>query len=118
MAIDELVTSWRAEAARLRGRYGAESLAQLCEAHAAELEDAIKHTLEEELSVDAAAAESGYSASQIRRLFPDGRIRRRDLPRKPKRRKAGALSLLPSEPVTSEAVKERLRSRYAGGATR
>ncbi|MDQ3557038.1 MAG: hypothetical protein M3409_09730, partial [Gemmatimonadota bacterium] len=60
MSLTDLVDGWKEEAERLRGRYGAEALAKLCEAHAAELQGAIAAAEEEELDLPAAAAESGY----------------------------------------------------------
>lgn len=87
---------WRREAETLRG-YGADKLAEAAERHAQELEDAWEAYRREELTVDQAAAESGYSPTHIRDLVRRGkipdlrdegsqgriRVRREHLPRKP-----------------------------------
>lgn len=115
--LDELIRSWRCEAAHVRDRYAENSLAKLCETHAAELESAIAQMLDEELSIDVAVTESGYSASQLRRLFPGGQIRRRDLPRRPGRgRLELALELREArsgllQETVSDDVKARLDAR-------
>ena len=94
MAIAELVKAWQEEAEQLRGRYGADELARLCETHAAELEVALRATQEEELTLGEASRESGYSTSHLRAMIKSGlipnrgrrgapRLRRGDLPRKP-----------------------------------
>jgi hypothetical protein len=99
-----LAARWRMEAEHLRSRYGAASLAQLCETHAEELEAVLTNEMEEELDPHAAALFSGYSKSQLRRLQVDGllenvgrqgrpRYRKRDLPRK-----AGRSSILAGSP--------------------
>jgi hypothetical protein len=48
--VRDLVQEWRVEASRLRDRYGEDHLARLCETHAAELAEAIRSHLGEELS--------------------------------------------------------------------
>lgn len=124
MTIRDLIESWRGEASRLRERYGEERLARLCEVHAAELEDALTAQLDEKLPIQVAAAESGYSASQLRRLFGNGPIRRRELPRKARARspamvvgiqeiRAGASSGVSTEEATaSDDVRAALDRRF------
>lgn len=91
----DLAESWRDEADQLRERYAADHLAQLCEAHARELEQLANARLDEELTITQAADISGYSKSHLRQLIRDGeipnagrkgrpRIRRGDLPMKRK----------------------------------
>lgn len=91
----DLAASWREEADRLRERYASDHLAQLCEAHARELEHLANARLDEELTITHAADLSGYSKSHLRQLIRDGeipnagrkgrpRIRRGDLPMKRK----------------------------------
>ena len=91
--LNALVTAWRKEAGQLRERYGLESLAQVCEAHATELAAAIGRHLAEQLSLKDASALSGYSTSHLRALIADGtltnvgrkgspRLLRGELPRK------------------------------------
>lgn len=123
--IDYLVGEWRREAERIRSRYGAEDLAKLCETHAVELEAAITAAEEEELDLTAAAAESGYSVSQLRRLFPAGTVRRRDLPRKPRRGRVSETRTLPvgnggvsQKEEVSEDVAARLDAHFARSAAR
>jgi len=93
VTLHELPHEWQAEAARLRGRYGLEEMAKLCEALAGELSEALRDRAEEELTLDQAVAESGYSKRRLRQLVAEGsvpnagrkgapRIRRADLPRK------------------------------------
>lgn len=77
----ELVVYWREQAAGYEqdGQPGAAVLRRV----AAELDEALHREALEELSISRAAAESGYSASQLRRRFPGQRtIRRSDLPAK------------------------------------
>jgi hypothetical protein len=88
----ELPIAWRARAAELR-RFGAEPQAVAVEACADELASALcEHDLEA-LTLEQAAAESGYTYSAIEKGVRAGRIpnagtkgaprvRRRDLPRK------------------------------------
>ncbi len=104
MTVAELTATWRADAATLR-RCQAESQAALLERCAREVEEAIVAQDQEALDVRSAAAESGYSESQIRRLFPrQKRIPRARLPRKPGRPDSG--------PVLEELV-SRIRSRVS-----
>lgn len=112
-SLRDLVGEWRAEASRLRDRYAEEHLAKLCEAHADELEAALRAEADAELSLEEAARESGYSRAQLRRLFPEGRIRRRDLPRKARlRTPAHAPDLRPEQSGVSqeEAVSDDVRA--------
>lgn len=95
-----LVAEWRAEAERIRRRYQHDGLAGLCEAHADELEAALKAAAGREVTLAEAAEMSGYSRSHLRRLMDQGeipnvgrpgapRLRVSDLPMKPRR--AGGL---------------------------
>src|SRR5690349_15506869 len=80
----DLPATWRAQAETLR-RFGAEAQAKVCEELADELEAAAREYMDEPLELADAACESGYSTSQLRRLFPGmTEIPRRCLPRKPK----------------------------------
>lgn len=82
MTLAELRARWREDAAVLRRR-GAGQLADSLEGCAAELETALAAEASAPLTVAEAAAESGYSAAQLRRLFPGQRtIPRGELPRK------------------------------------
>jgi hypothetical protein len=94
-APSELPNIWRKRAALFR-LYGAEAPAATLEAMAVELENAWVATVQELLPLTTAAAESGYSTSQLRRMIREGKvpnagahgaplIRRADLPRKPRR---------------------------------
>lgn len=114
--LSQLAKTWREEAERVRQRYGKESLARLCEAHADELEEAVRRLEEEELTIEQAAKESGYSASQLRRLFPDGRFRRRDLPRKAGRQKRppAAAREVSADAVVTNEIQLRLNARRSG----
>jgi hypothetical protein len=94
MNVRELLACWRDEAAilRKRGAYPQADAVQVC---ADELEGALASEQAEELSIAAAAQETGYSPSQLRRLFPGQRaIRRVDLPRKGTRSPKGAVAEL------------------------
>jgi hypothetical protein len=82
VTLAELVTRWREEAELLRS-HGALEAAATKARDATELDEALRRHVLEELTIGAAAAETGYSASQLRRRFPGQRtIRRADLPRK------------------------------------
>ena len=86
MTLLDLVARWRQDA-ELLDRRGAPDQAAAARAFAKELEEWITAWELEQLSVTDAAAESGYDASTLRRLFPGCKaIARRDLPRKPTRR--------------------------------
>ena len=77
-----LVAGWRAEVELLRRR-GAGIQADVLAACADELAEALHRAALEELTVSEAAAETGYSASAIRRRFPGRKtIQRGELPRK------------------------------------
>lgn len=88
-----LAAEWKAEAERLRERYGLHDLARLCETHAAELEEQVRLTRDELLTPDEAVEASGYSKRRLRELVAEGKLRnvgergaplyrRGDLPRK------------------------------------
>lgn len=91
--LTDLAEAWRAEAEGLRRRYGLEQLASLCEAHAAELEDALTIRAGDVLTLQEAVAVSGYSSSYLRSMMAAGaltnlgepgapRYFRRELPRR------------------------------------
>jgi hypothetical protein len=92
-ALLSLAQRWLTEAETLR-RYGDERGAHVCELHAAEIEAAVKAANDEQLTLEEAERESGYTRDHLRHLVADGaipnagrsgrpRIRRGDLPRKP-----------------------------------
>ena len=82
MNLDALRERWRAEASLLRRR-GAAGQAEAVESCLADLDTALAEEAEEQVPLTLASEESGYSVSQLRRLFPGQRsIRRGDLPRK------------------------------------
>jgi hypothetical protein len=94
--IQDLVAEWRAVATMLR-EYGAEAQAHALERCATELEDGLRERAVETLSLQESAIESGYSADHLGRLVREGkipnvgrkgapRLRRADLPIRPKRR--------------------------------
>lgn len=110
-----LADQWREEARVLRERYGQGSLAQLAEAHAAELDEALRAGQDEVLTLGEAAAASGYSERRLRELVAEGklanmgergrpRFRSGDLPRRA--RKA-------SGPFDADAVARRVMGRSA-----
>lgn len=94
--LERRATEWREDAERLR-RYGCDRLADACERHADQLEDAFAEYWREELTVAEAAEETGYSEDWLREMVREGRIpdnrppgsqgpiriERRALPRKP-----------------------------------
>lgn len=90
----ELAQDLDDEADCVRSRFDDDRLAALCETHAREVRECIDEWLNEPLTLQQAAVESGYSADRLGRLVRDGtlpnagergspRIRRRNLPRKP-----------------------------------
>jgi excisionase family DNA binding protein len=95
--VASLVTRWRNDATTLR-RHGALHQAAVLEGCADELEQKLQGVRDELLTVEEAAVESGYNAESLRRMVRSGklpsernigqrthiRIRRRDLPRKPR----------------------------------
>lgn len=89
-----LADRWKAEADTAEQRYGDERVAHLLRLLAAELEEAVRVTQEEPLTLDEAATVSGYTVDHLRHLVADRaipnagrkgapRIRRADLPIKP-----------------------------------
>ena len=72
--LERLAAAWREEAAGLRRRYGMRQLASLCEAHAAELEEALGRADGRLLTLREAAAESGYSVAHLRVLLASGAL--------------------------------------------
>ncbi len=72
--LERLAAAWREEAAGLRRRYGLRQLASLCEAHAAELEEALARAEGRLLTLREAAAESGYSVAHLRVLLASGAL--------------------------------------------
>ena len=97
-----LLRLWRDHANCLR-RYGAQAQARVLETAADELEAALEEQNDDLLTLNQAAALSGYSADHLGRLVRSGRlpnhgerhaprIRKQDLPRKPSRSGEGAPS--------------------------
>ena len=93
MTVAELIRRWATEAELLEG-YGAAEAASATRRHAQELSEALRAADDEELTLEAAAKESGYSRRRLRELVASGdvpnagrkgapRIRRADLPRRP-----------------------------------
>lgn len=89
----KLADRWRERAATL-STYGADSSAKALQACSVELEAELRSWLEESLTLEEAAAESGYSYSSLQKRVAGSeilnagdkgspRIRRRDLPYKP-----------------------------------
>jgi hypothetical protein len=72
--LQRLVAAWRDEGTGLRRRYGLRQLASLCEAHAAELEEALALAEGRLLTLKEAAAESGYSVAHLRVLLASGAL--------------------------------------------
>src|SRR3989442_14086482 len=86
MTLTELAARWRSDAQRFR-EWGQEYLARTVEHAADELDQRTQQHDLEQLTIAAAAAESGYSESQLRRRFPgQPTIPRGALPRKGTRR--------------------------------
>jgi hypothetical protein len=108
-ALQELAARWREQADTLDRWQDSRGAALLRQA-ATELLDAIEEAGDEELNLEAAARESGYSDRRLRELIAEGaipnagrkgapRVRRRDLPKKARSAssydaEADALSLL------------------------
>jgi hypothetical protein len=97
--LQELAARWRSEAELYRRR-GLEQPARMAESFAAELEQRLDEWRLEALTLDQAAAESGYSYSALQKAVSSGaiptagdrgrpRIRRCDLPRKPAGKNGG-----------------------------
>lgn len=95
-----LIAAWLREATSLRERYADFRLASLAEAHARELREAVEQRNGSELTLQQAAAESGYSTAHLRHLIASGellnvgrrgrpRVRRGALPTKPYRKRQG-----------------------------
>jgi hypothetical protein len=91
LAPGALPAAWRARASELRRYAPPAAEAYLCAAQ--ELEEAIRAAQDEQLTLQEAALESGYSVRRLRELVADGsipqagekgrpRIRRGDLPRR------------------------------------
>jgi hypothetical protein len=70
----KLVWQWREEAEMLRTRYRNEELAALCEAHASDLEHQLHTSDAESVTIQQAAAISGFSYSHLRRLMDSGAL--------------------------------------------
>ena len=96
-AILALASRWRERASIVRAWTSDEGSARAFEIAAQELEDAVRTAADEVLTLHEAARESGYSERRLRELIAAGelpqagrpgapRLRRRDLPRKPKSR--------------------------------
>ena len=93
--LESLADVWRGVAENLRA-YGAEGPARALERAAADLEAALRAKADEALTLEQAAAESGYSAEHLRHLVAAGqlpnagrrgapRVKRGDLPKRPGR---------------------------------
>ena len=116
MTLAELPRLFRDTAATLRLDGGADQPAVAWERAAALVEEALKGHLNEALSMDEAALESGYTRSHLRRLNregkmpiePDGTVLRRYLPKKPG--SAGA-----STPLEVSFSRTQLARAVAGG---
>jgi hypothetical protein len=98
----QLPERWRAEAAILRRR-GAAAQAELLESCATDLEQDERERGLQALTLEDAAAQSGYSYSALQKMVADGQllnvgkkgkplVRRGDIPRKPRRREAPDLA--------------------------
>ena len=92
-ALQELISQWRDEVGTLR-RCGAEEAARTTETRASELEDALRASETEIVSLAEAALLSRYSPRRLRQLVAEGklenvgetgapRFRRGDVPLKP-----------------------------------
>ena len=82
MTLAELVARWRFDAGRFRA-WGQEYLARTLEHAAEEVEQTTHEHALEQLTIAQAAAETGYSESQLRRRFPgQPAIPREKLPKK------------------------------------
>lgn len=92
-SLEELSERWRDEADTLRA-HGAASLADLCEKHAGELEQAAEAQQWDTVTLEEAESIGGYSYSHLQHLVSEGtipnagrpgtpRIRRADVPVKP-----------------------------------
>src|SRR5690606_3238278 len=102
--IEALVSEWRSEALTLRHRYSDERLASVCEAHALELETALRTSLDESVTLQEASRISGYSYAHLRRLMDSGAIRnvgKRGAPRV----RVGDLPYRPSRMLDARATK-------------
>ena len=93
--LETLAARWLADADVLEGALDSRG-ASLYRRHAAELQEALRVSADEVLTLSEAAAESGYSESRLRHLVADGtipqsgergrpRVRRGDLPQKPQK---------------------------------
>lgn len=92
-ALKQLAERWREEA-QLLEKYGDVVGAKACALHATELEAAMTEAENEELTLEQAANESGYSERRLREMIASGqlpnagkkgapRLRRGELPRRP-----------------------------------
>lgn len=117
----DLPSAWRERAEQLRA-YGAEPQAIVLERAADELDAALRASATEQLDLQAAAAESGYSADHLGRLVRGGglpnagrkhapKIRRADLPRKPAQSQRRAAPPPPADDFAREALAARSRRR-------
>ena len=102
-ALDSLAEGWLSTAETLEGAFD-ERGAALYRHLAAELQEALRESDGELLTLQEAAAESGYSESRLRHLISDGtlpqagergrpRVRRGDLPSKPQKADASTTDL-------------------------
>lgn len=121
--IEELCQEWRAQAEWCEGR-GLEGAARMLEACARDLEQRYRGWLDEALTLEEAAAESGYAYDTIQRQVASGelgnagekgspRVLRRDLPRRAPRTRPRHLRL-EGEEMVEDMVTRALTARRAG----
>jgi hypothetical protein len=119
---EQLVMEWR-DTAQSMDEWGAESSAAVIEHCADQLEVVLRDWLLEELSLQPAAVESGYSSEHLGRLVREGavpnagrpnapRIRRCDLPRKPGR--SGDVGPIRRELVSKQQIARSVANSRGG----
>jgi hypothetical protein len=107
MAVQELITRWREEAGVLKTRYADERAAKLFQVCADELEQALRVTGDELLTLTQAARISGYSPDYLGRLIREGTVPNAGRPKAPKIRR----SELPMKATARGAAAPALTSR-------
>lgn len=101
MKLEDLAAAWRARAVELRQWAAADGAATALERAAEELEESVRSTNAELLTLRQASIEGGYSVDHLRHLVAEGiipnagrkgapRIRRAEVPRKAKPDPAGS----------------------------
>ena len=119
----KLAQVWREEALILEKRYADPRAAELFRLHAQELEEAVQGEEEEVLTLEAAAAVSGYSGEYLRHQVAEGkipnagergrpRIRRADLPVKPGPRERPTGN---DAAATARSIRHPVGGKVAGG---